>query len=308
MTLFTPYIEITTSSFCSNNCSFCPQKLFLTAYASKLQKADRLMSMETFQKAVSWAPPGFYIYFSGFSEPFMNPLCTEMILYAHKHKRHVGLFTTLMGATMKDIKKILTTLTIRPGEDGLIIHLPSENKIENIIVTGDYLQMLKYILSISGDNIELHYHGYNLRKEVKEVVTSLKRKVHFVKLVSRPGTIKLPNESLRKRLRGCIGCKRLGMHEHVILPDGTVVLCCNDFGMKHVLGNIYKEDYESVRNSKEMKRILRGFDNENIDILCRNCNSAINQADRLAYLKTPFSLEKMREHLKLLSLIKEMKN
>lgn len=87
------------------------------------------------------------------------------------------------------------------------------------------------------------------------------------------------------------------MHEHVILPDGSVVLCCNDFGMKHVLGSIYKDNYESVRNSKEMKRILQGFDDENMDILCRNCNSAVRVSERLAYLKTPFTLPKIREHL-----------
>jgi radical SAM protein with 4Fe4S-binding SPASM domain len=244
------------------------------------------MSMETFRKAIAWAPPEFHIYFSGFSEPFMNPFCTEMILYAHKHKRHVGLFTTLMGASMKNMKAILSTLSFRQGEDWLVMHLPSDDKTERITVTDSYLKILQYVLAASGDNIDLHYHGNDLRKEVKWVVLSSHQEAYVSKLVSRSGNVTLPDESPPKRLRGSISCDRLlGMYGHTILPDGSVVLCCNDFGMKHVLGNIYTDNYMSIQSSKEMKKVLLGLDDKNIDILCRKCHFAENKDGENKYIK-----------------------
>lgn len=263
------------------------------------------MSMETFKRAVSWAPPGFHIRFSGFTEPFMNPFCTEMILYAHSQKRHIALFTTLMGASMDNMKKILSTLSFRKGKDSLIIHLPSNDRTEHIIVNDAYLAMLRYVLSAKGNNIDIHYHGKDLREEVKRVVMQSKREALYVRLITRSGNVEIPDEPPPEKLHGSIRCTRLDMHEHTILPDGRVVLCCNDFGMKHVLGNIHTDDYATVRSSKEMEKIFRGQDDESLDILCRRCHFAVKKDVLSASATAPFSLSKKRKFMKVWRLLHE---
>lgn len=265
------------------------------------------MSMETFRRAIAWTPAGFEIRFSGFSEPYMNPLCTAMILYAHEQKRNIGLFTTLIGASMDDIEAVMSVLSFRQNKDSLIIHLPSDDKTEHFIVNDSYLKMLRYVLSAKGDNIDIHYHGRDLRKEVKKVVLESKRKAFFIKLINRSGNVKLSDEPPPKRLHGSIRCTRLGMHEHVILPDGRVTLCCNDFGLKHVLGNIYKDDYASIKSGKEMKKIFQGQDDESIDILCRRCQFAVKKEVLEAASKAPYSLINKRKHLKLWKILQKKK-
>lgn len=69
----------------------------------------------------------------------------------------------------------------------------------------------------------------------------------------------------------------MNLNHNVLLPDGTVVLCCNDFGMKHVLGNLLKEDYDSIISSEQMRLVKRGMNlDESLSILCRKCMFAKN--------------------------------
>jgi hypothetical protein len=44
-----------------------------------------------------------------------------------------------------------------------------------------------------------------------------------------------------------------------------------DYGLKHVLGNLLSDSYESLFLSPEFRRIKAGTENEEIDILCRTC-------------------------------------
>ena len=60
-----------------------------------------------------------------------------------------------------------------------------------------------------------------------------------------------------------------------MLPDGRVLLCCMDYGMKHVLGNLTEQSYEEIMNGKEIDKIKAAINgDESIDILCRGCSSA----------------------------------
>ena len=64
-----------------------------------------------------------------------------------------------------------------------------------------------------------------------------------------------------------------------MLPDGTVVLCNFDFGMKHVLGNLLEDTYESIMNGKGVQDVLEAQDNAHFELLCRKCNYAVSLDD-----------------------------
>ena len=58
------------------------------------------------------------------------------------------------------------------------------------------------------------------------------------------------------------------------MPNGDVVLCFQDFGLKHVIGNLREQDFESLYTSQEFLFVQRGLADESLDILCRSCEWA----------------------------------
>lgn len=73
-------------------------------------------------------------------------------------------------------------------------------------------------------------------------------------------------------------------NNHVVLPDGTVLLCCMDYGMQHVLGNLKTQTYDEIRNNWEMKKIFQGAQgDESVELLCRKCLSAVVQKEGCLY-------------------------
>ena len=75
-------------------------------------------------------------------------------------------------------------------------------------------------------------------------------------------------------LRRNNGVKTLDFN--VLLPNGNVTLCCMDYGLKHILGNLVTDSYESLFTGEEYKRIQAGLLDGDLDILCRTCKEAKN--------------------------------
>lgn len=59
---------------------------------------------------------------------------------------------------------------------------------------------------------------------------------------------------------------------NVILPNGDVLLCCNDYGMQHALGNFMTSDYPALHPIEEFLKAATGLADETIEILCRRCD------------------------------------
>ena len=78
-----PMIEITTKLGCAVNCKFCPQELYIREYL-KTGNGDRVLSLENFKICIDKLPGNTFVEFAGFTEPFFNEQCVEMIQYARK--------------------------------------------------------------------------------------------------------------------------------------------------------------------------------------------------------------------------------
>ena len=46
-------------------------------------------------------------------------------------------------------------------------------------------------------------------------------------------------------LRTSCGCDET-LYHNVVLPNGDVSLCCMDYGLKHILGNLYTQEYNDI--------------------------------------------------------------
>lgn len=72
-------MEITTRVGCKNMCVYCPQDKFIKAYKKRSDVVQ--MSLDTFKTCLDKIPHNIHIHFSGMAEPWLNPNCTDMILY-----------------------------------------------------------------------------------------------------------------------------------------------------------------------------------------------------------------------------------
>jgi len=132
-------LEITTRIGCKNRCKYCPQDKLIKKY-SKISNIFN-MGFNTFKKCLDKLPKNILITFSGFCEPFLNPKCIKMILYANQKGFEIRINTTCVGLTIEDIDLIKDI----PFEL-FYVHLPDNAGLTNIKVNQHYLDVIKYIL------------------------------------------------------------------------------------------------------------------------------------------------------------------
>jgi len=250
------------------------------------------MGLENFRSYIEKLPSEVSIWFAGMSEPWLNPECSEMILYAHKKGHKISVFSTLIGMTLSDID-LLEFVPFGFFQ----IHLPSDFEHEKIRVNDDYLAVLDKI-SKSNINALFHCHGKNPDLKVKLILDDNKKHIEFRSLYQRSGNIKIKSRLNLARKRGIIGCRR-NLRCNVLLPNGDVILCSNDYGMKHVLGNIVSSSYDSLFKGNEFRKVRQGQQDESIDILCRDCDNFCYNEDVAARIYNfPYQIDRYIYYLK----------
>jgi len=258
-------LEITTRIGCRNNCAYCPQEKLIKAYNNR---GDLVMSLDTFKKCIDKLPKEVDVEFSGFSESWLNSDCTEMVLYAHARGHKIRVYTTLVGMTLNDLEK-LKAIPLK----SFWIHLPDDSGQEKIIVDDSYLKVLQEasdFLESHKDKIDVSYHirGKNVHPKIKQVLGD---KIEKRVIGARAGNVDDGQVKTINRRKGKIGCKR-ELRQNVLLPNGDVALCCMDYGLSHILGNLLTDSYQSLFDGLEFKKVESGLNDEKLDTICRYCD------------------------------------
>ena len=238
------YIEFTLNVGCLNKCKYCPQELLINSYKGNITQ----MNFWVFRKCLENLPKNFTIIFGGMSEPFQNPQITRMITYAYQQGYKIGLYTTLNHYYEKisDELKNIEFQSVR-------LHLPDDNCIMQMKINNSYLRnLIKFIQNTKIRDL---------------VITDM---VNDDKIMcSRAGN--LPELLDRDKPKNfdemlCIGKKY--PNGQIVLPNGDVVICCHDYGLKHIVGNLVNDDFETL-----WKNIVdSGLPNK--DAFCNTCNFA----------------------------------
>jgi hypothetical protein len=262
-----PSIEITTKIGCKNACAYCPQKMLIRAYRMRSNTLE--MSLDVFKQCLDKIPTNVHVYFAGMCEPWLNSECTNMVLYAYKKGYKIHVNTTLVNMNLSDVDLLKTC-----SYEEFSVHLPSENGQENIMVDDKYLGVLE---TISKSDIKAVYKTHTEAAPLS-IRLKLGNDIPNMPLLTRAGNLKNANIPLPNRKRGGIRCAR-SMDWPVLLPNGDVILCCMDYGLKHVLGNLISTDHDSLFHSPEYLRVKKGLKDESLDILCRYCETYAGDAD-----------------------------
>ncbi|MCX5706522.1 MAG: hypothetical protein NTW13_02470 [Candidatus Omnitrophica bacterium] len=261
--------DITTNVGCSVACVYCSQQRFIQAYTKKSSTLQ--LDFDIFCSCLGKIPADVLICFAGMSEPWLNPECTNMVIHAHRKGYKVAVFTTLVGMTAVDIEQLEGI----PFE-WFCVHLPNARGSENIKVNDDYIDL---VAKISGSRIKgIEYQSVLAEAHPKLKALLRNKSVSLIWPHSKAGNVSRDIINLPKRKKGKIRCVR-NLDWWELLPNGDVLVCCLDFGIKHVIGNLITSDYQSLFSSRERLKIKQGLLDPSQDILCRYCDAFADNAD-----------------------------
>ena len=268
-----PTMEFTTSidtqNGCVVDCVFCPQRTLQKSY-----KGERFMTLDNFKKAVDKLPQEIRATFAGFTEPWLNNDCTDMVLYAHEKGHPISIFTTGIGMSINDIERIKHIPFAGNPNGCFTLHLPDQERKAKHPITKRYIELTEHI-----GKIQHEIHNFTtmcmgtVHEDVKHVFSDApvydmwSRASNLVgemimkpELLERKEEWKMVNHGEKQMTCGCLE----KMYHNVMLPNGDVSLCCMDYGLKHILGNLYEQDYEEI--IPENKQCFE---------LCRLCENAV---------------------------------
>lgn len=269
-----PTLEITAVLGCSVNCRYCPQEVMVREYFKHDKSRKRIMSLEDFQIFLKNTPDDCDVMFAGMAEPYLNKDCVKMFKMACDAGRRVSLYTTLVGASERDVEETLN-LPIHY----VTLHAADKYGYAHIPLMEEYYRNVARFVSAKKEDGSPFVDFVNAQAEPDERVAQICKGKYEIMTSVQDRAGNLEDENLQKR--DCdlgknekIMCCFCGpkLTNNVVLPDGTLLLCNMDYGMQHILGNLLEEDYESIRSGGELFRVFDGMNgNSDIDVLCRKC-------------------------------------
>jgi FkbM family methyltransferase len=236
-----PTLEITTAvpaKGCPLRCVFCPQDNLIGAY-----RGDQMMSYDNFVKVIDKLPQDIHISFAGYCEPYVNRRCTDMILYAHNTGHTVSLFTTGVGMSVDDFNRILH-IPFTGVQGGFVLHLPDKEGYFKHHLSHKYLDLM-WAIKLNQSRISNFQSATmgTLDDQLKEIFTDTFRQTMY----TRAGNVERDDlvQIVSKAVPMTCGCPER-LYHGVLLPNGDMTLCCMDYGLKHIHGNLLTQEYEEI--------------------------------------------------------------
>ncbi len=285
-------LEITTMIGCPLKCTFCPQTGLKEAYTNTNEsniKEIKYLTFENFSKILAKVPKHVRIDFSGMAEPWANPECTAMLRHALESGFSVAIFTTLYDMTEKDCDLVLSLLEkYRDQVEMLYLHLPDANgNMRGWKHFPEWENILVKFMSFGKENIIKRFRMMTMDGSGK-VHSSLKHlniNLRSWSGLSRAGSLDpnaIKDQSFytpQPRHEGQVFCSATPFYDHnVLLPNGDVVLCCMDYNLKHIIGNLLEQNYYEMflgdmLNNIRAENMKPGYSDCSI---CKSCDAAKN--------------------------------
>lgn len=244
---------------CRVNCAYCPvHSIHVPAY-NALGGAT-LMTPDLLRFYLRTVPRDSILVWSGFSEPFLNPHFPQIIRDYHAEGWKMRLDTTLAGCSLESAR-----LVSEIPWTFIKIHLPSHGDKMRVAVTPQYLEILRTVVATASFKCFV-YFGIPY-PEVKAITDSVPAD-YYTTLHTRAGNLKPSPVRHSGKVRECLWLRR----GH-LLPNGKLCLCCEDWGIQHVLGDLNTQTYAEIFKSPPFLDLLAAHEDDTKPLLCRSCES-----------------------------------
>lgn len=286
-----PALDLTLIVGCKLNCDYCPQDKLIARYYGEKKNRQRKLSFDYFKRALEKVEQGATIGFAGLAEPFLNDECSDMIVYAYKKGYKISLYTTLVGMKRADLEKIKNVKF-----DRLVVHIPDAEGKSKFDMDDEYLYILEqFHLYFDIDFYSCHGSIHPLIGDIVD-----RKKCPNFKPQNRAGNLQ-KEEFADINWKGRITCYRAWSSAAwsvtftpEMLPDGTLLFCCQDYGLKHQIGNLVYQTWEEIQASNEFQKVEAGFQDDTIDTLCRKCSCA-RKIERLPTMQLQKAIQEQRK-------------
>jgi hypothetical protein len=229
------------------------------------------MPWHLFETCLNKVPRDVDVHFSGYGEPWHHPECTRMVVEAHRAGHKVAVFTTAFGLSPDDVPLLAKVPFKR-----FSVHLPDGKQLMRSRIDEAYLETLVKLRRSNLMNIDFFSIG-PAHPDVTEAIGDV---AETRDVTSRAENV-VRQEGIGLRWLNAPGamdaivCRKDRIFQNVLLPSGHVALCCMDYGLEHILGNLLDTDYHALHRSETFVEILKKTTTGGDGILCGRCEYAV---------------------------------
>ena len=250
-----PTMEFTTSvpkKGCVVDCVYCPQRILEKSYVDE----ERYLTLDNFKRAVDKLPQNVRVTFAGFTEPWLNKDCTDMVLYAQERGHPIAVFTTGIGMKVDDVYRI-KNVPYDLGPNGrFVLHLPDNERRAKHPITKNYIEVLEAFKHVHHEIQGFYTMAMGtVHDEVKHFFPEAVVPAFWSRAGNLVGEAMLKPELLNlqseyksiyhgEEPRTC-GCDE-HLYHNIMLPNGDVSLCCMDYNLKFIIGNLFEQSYGDI--------------------------------------------------------------
>lgn len=275
------HIELTVMVGCKSQCDYCPQDLFLERYkpTSSEKSPVRMMTLNMVKEYSKSIPKELIISLAGFAEPLANPEIVEIYKYLRSEGWTVDMNTTLFNTNRKIIRGIM-----EEGLSFLQLHVADKNNLTDIVVDREYLSNLRYVLNVlqNKNTFVIVTCLGDIHPEVEKLIKQYECSINATNIGQmfindRAGKLDNGLAPESRHLTGEVYCCKTynRLHYANILPDGRVTLCCMDFGLENIIGDLNENSYKEIIEGEPANNIRKRMLEDDNDLICRNCEFAI---------------------------------
>ena len=257
---------------CSVRCEYCPQDQLVIAGAMLGQSH---LSFEMFAKCVDNISGDIKrIHWTGYAEPCLSKDFPKMVLHAKSKGFDQMVSTTLVGH-----EHCIDFLATTDAVATIVLHLPDANSLMergSLKVDNNYVERLRKFLegrlqhlNTSICDITSVTFGESYHPKIASVLADRRYQPVLLsstvssKIHSRAGAVRnfsgfsigmISRKALVGRQKAILyitvvlksislplhRCSYLKFRQPVLLPDGQLNLCCMDYGLRGILGNLSK--------------------------------------------------------------------
>jgi hypothetical protein len=271
-----PVMELTTMIGCPLMCTFCPQENLRDNYGN----SEKYLQPRDLVTVLSKLPKDTRIDFSGMSEPWANPHCTEMLETVLFMGFKVAIYTTLYG--MKDPERVRKVVEDHYKQiEVVMIHLPDANG--NMKGWKNSEEWQKAIAIISRLRVPCGVGAMTMDSSglVHPEISNLVGRLPGWKGHTRADSLNTEQVagqaiSITPMNTFPLTCRSTPFYDrNVLLPNGDIVLCCMDYNLKHIIGNLLTQTYEEIFKGKPLLDLIEmnEADGFNKCSICKSCEN-----------------------------------
>jgi hypothetical protein len=271
-----PVMELTTMIGCPLMCTFCPQENLRDSYGD----SEKYMQPRDLVTVLSKLPKDTRIDFSGMSEPWANPHCTEMLETVLFMGFNIAIYSTLYGMT--DPERVCKVLEDHPNQvDVIMLHLPDANGNMKGWKNSEEWQHAAAVMSHTNVPCGVGAMTMDSSGLVHPELQSMIGRLPGWKGHTRADSLDTEQVagqaiSITPMNTFSLTCRSTPFYDrNVLLPNGDVVLCCMDYNLKHIIGNLLTQTYEEIFQGKPLLDLIEMNEEPKFSkcSICKSCEN-----------------------------------